>query len=123
MPASKYILVLNEDLARAMQELADWEQSRELAMAAELVRLALEKAQPLHESRRLLATLTEREAEIVALLLKGYTRRDIGEQLTIAPETVKTHLRNIRLKFGLKTIREIKEFLGTLPPELHRTLQ
>lgn len=123
MSASKYILVLNEDLARAMQELADWEQSRELAMAAELVSLALEKTQPLHESRRLLASLTEREMEIAALLLKGYTRRDIGAQLIIAPETVRTHLRNIRLKFGLKTIKEVKEFLKALPPGLVNILK
>ena len=108
----KYILALNEDLVRAMQELADWEGSSELTMASELVRLAWEKVQDERAERQLVANLSERERQVAALLLKGYTRRSIGQQLFISVETVKTHLRNIRMKLGLRTIQEIKSALN-----------
>jgi DNA-binding CsgD family transcriptional regulator len=112
MSLSKYVLTLNDELVRSLRELADWEQSTELVMASELVRMALEKAQPAREQRRIIASLTEREREVAALLIQGNTRQVISEQLYIAPETVKTHLRNIRRKLGLKTIKEIPMFLN-----------
>jgi DNA-binding NarL/FixJ family response regulator len=107
----KYILALNEELVRAIRELADWEGSSELAMASELVRLAWEKAQPVREKRQLIANLSERERQVAALFLKGYTRGNIGQQLFISEETVKTHLRNIRMKLGVQTIQGIGSIL------------
>src|SRR5229473_2456002 len=45
-------------------------------------------------------TLSGREVEVLALVAAGNRNRDIGEQLCIAEETVKVHLRNIREKLG-----------------------
>ena len=47
-------------------------------------------------------TLSAREVEVLALVAAGNRNRDIGEQLCIAEETVKVHLRNIREKLGAK---------------------
>jgi DNA-binding CsgD family transcriptional regulator len=116
----KYILALNEDLVRAMQELADWEGISELSMASELVRLAWEKAQPERAKRQLVASLSQRERQVAALFLKGYTRGYIGQKLFISVETVKTHLRNIRMKLGLRTIQEIKSVLDEYGTILER---
>lgn len=45
-------------------------------------------------------TLTERELEILQLLAFGYTNREIGQRLFIAPDTVKTHLEHVYQKLG-----------------------
>jgi DNA-binding NarL/FixJ family response regulator len=47
-------------------------------------------------------TLSAREVEVLALVAAGNRNRDIGEQLCIAAETVKVHLRHICEKLGAK---------------------
>ena len=42
--------------------------------------------------------LTDRELEVLALMVKGLTNRQIGQQLTISPSTVKHHVSNILSK-------------------------
>jgi NarL family two-component system response regulator LiaR len=39
--------------------------------------------------------LTTREREVLALIVKGYSNIEIGEQLGVSPATVKNHLNNI----------------------------
>ena len=46
--------------------------------------------------------LSAREVEVLALVAAGNRNRDIGEQLYIAEETVKVHLRHILEKVGAK---------------------
>lgn len=110
----RLILTLNEDLVLALQELADWEGLPELRLATELVQLALHKALPQREERHRFASLTERERQLCWLLQRGLTRQQIAEQLYVTPLTVKTHLRNIRIKLGLQTIAEIRKFLDKM---------
>lgn len=50
---------------------------------------------------------TAREAEIMRLLAKGCTNRQIGEILYISPETVKTHLKNLFIKTGTSSRTEL----------------
>jgi DNA-binding NarL/FixJ family response regulator len=47
-------------------------------------------------------TLSAREVEVLSLVAAGNRNRDIGEQLYIAEETVKVHLKHIREKVGAK---------------------
>lgn len=47
-------------------------------------------------------TLTEREHEILALVAKGASNRQIGESLYITEGTVKNHMSNILSKLGLR---------------------
>jgi DNA-binding NarL/FixJ family response regulator len=48
------------------------------------------------------AQLTEREREILALLARGASNREISETLYIAGGTVKNHLSNILGKLGVR---------------------
>ena len=50
--------------------------------------------------------LTKRESEILPLLLAGSTRDEIAYSLSVSPETVKLHTRNILSKFGATTVRD-----------------
>jgi DNA-binding NarL/FixJ family response regulator len=45
--------------------------------------------------------LTERELEILGLVSKGLTNKEIGQQLYISDRTVQAHLSNIFSKLGV----------------------
>lgn len=45
-------------------------------------------------------TITSRQAEILHLVSKGYTAREIGSQLFISARTVENHLCHIQMILG-----------------------
>jgi DNA-binding NarL/FixJ family response regulator len=49
-----------------------------------------------------LDTLSPREIEVMALIIKSMTNEEIADKLFISPKTVKTHLRNIFTKAGVR---------------------
>ncbi len=51
--------------------------------------------------------LSVRERQILNLVVQGLTNDDIAEKLYISPETVKTHLKNIRRKLGIRSRRQL----------------
>lgn len=51
--------------------------------------------------RREKPLLTSREKEIVQLIAQGFRNRDISAKLLISERTVKNHLHNIFVKFGV----------------------
>lgn len=51
--------------------------------------------------------ITDREQEIMAFLLQGYSNPQIAEKLFISLSTVKSHLRNIYPKIGVKSRYEL----------------
>lgn len=51
--------------------------------------------------------LTEREQEIIAWMSRGYSQKEIGDKLNIAPKTVSCHLESIRKKIGVTKNTEI----------------
>ena len=50
----------------------------------------------------LLEPLTEREHELLVLLVAGLTNREIAEQLVISTNTVRTHLKNVYGKLNVR---------------------
>ena len=56
-------------------------------------------------------SLSVREQEVVALSCLGYTNRQIAGRLVIAEETVKTHVKNALVKFGLHGKGELRKAL------------
>ncbi|MGO4618109.1 response regulator [Nocardia sp. 2YAB30] len=63
--------------------------------------LTLHDQEPVRPSP-LLATLTEREREVVALVADGMSNTDIARQLTLSPLTVKTHANHAMTKLGAR---------------------
>jgi DNA-binding NarL/FixJ family response regulator len=47
--------------------------------------------------------LTDREKQVLELMVEGLTRKDIGERLFVSPSTVLTHSRNIYSKLHVHT--------------------
>lgn len=65
--------------------------------------------------------LTPRETEIARLLLSGVSTQEIRDQLVIAPDTLKTHLRNMYRKAGVRNRIEFTVLVGRPSTiELHR---
>jgi DNA-binding NarL/FixJ family response regulator len=62
-----------------------------------LVRIAREQA-PARPNIPRTDPLSAREREVLLLLARGYTNREIAEQLTITPHTVKVHVEHILAK-------------------------
>lgn len=55
-------------------------------------------------------TLTAREIEVLRLLAKGYTNRQIAEQLGISPRTAEGHRANLSSKLGLRSRVELVDY-------------
>lgn len=50
--------------------------------------------------------LTDRESEVLALIVKGLNNRQIAEQLTVSPSTAKFHVSSILGKLGVESRTE-----------------
>ena len=50
--------------------------------------------------------ITERDDQVLDLLVQGCSNKDIAEQLKISPRTVKQHLRTLFLRAGIRDGRK-----------------
>ena len=63
--------------------------------------------------------ISQREAEIISLILRGFSNKEIGDNLFISLETVKKHVSNIYKKLGIKNRLQLSFFIQNrlgLPP-------
>ena len=56
--------------------------------------------------------LTDREREVLELLLRGYTYKLVAKDLFISESTVKTHVQSVYAKLGVHSKTELIELLG-----------
>jgi two-component system response regulator NreC len=54
--------------------------------------------------------LTQREKEVLELLVYGHTNAEVAEKLCISDRTVETHRTNITGKLGLKSRADLVRF-------------
>jgi two-component system, NarL family, response regulator NreC len=62
------------------------------------------------EGSDLFQLLSDREKEILTLIAKGYSNKEIGEKLVISVKTVETHKSNLMEKLQMKTRPELVAF-------------
>ena len=63
--------------------------------------------------------ISQREAEIIDLILRGFSNKEIGDNLFISLETVKKHASNIYKKLGVRNRLQLSFFIQNrlgLPP-------
>ena len=75
--------------------------------AIQQCRLNLEKIISQQRLRARMATLTERELEILTLVVAGKSSNDIGSELDISAKTVAVHRANMMHKMGARTVAEL----------------
>jgi DNA-binding NarL/FixJ family response regulator len=91
-----------EELIEAIKTVADGEALLSPSVTRRVIeRMAREPnlAEPDIES---LEELTGREREVLELMARGCTNAEIGERLVIEESTVKTHVKRILMKLGLR---------------------
>jgi two-component system response regulator NreC len=63
-----------------------------------------------HDSHDLYQLLSDREQEVLTLIAKGYSNKEIAEQLVISVKTVETHKGKVMEKLQMKTRPELVEY-------------
>ncbi|MCB9045952.1 MAG: helix-turn-helix transcriptional regulator [Chitinophagales bacterium] len=65
------------------------------------------------KNAHLFAALGNRERQILTLMAKDLTSKQIADELSIAEDTVKTHRRNIKRKLAIKNQYDLLRFAQT----------
>jgi DNA-binding NarL/FixJ family response regulator len=86
-----------EDIRRAIDAAAAGQTLLDPSVHAALLRSAQKRA---GRPATLPDALTEREAEVLALIAEGYSNTEIARQLFVAEATIKTHVNRIFAKTG-----------------------
>lgn len=68
--------------------------------------LARALREPSHGPELLVARLTRRERDILRLIARSYSNKEIGRHLDISEGTVKVHMRHLLRKMGMRTRTE-----------------
>lgn len=87
-----------EELLRAIAEV----RSGGAPMTGEIARMVVETFQKTATETPVPAELSQRETEILGLVAKGLTNKEIGHQLEISYDTVRAHLRRIYEKLHVR---------------------
>ncbi len=101
--AAGYMLkdVLQADLLQAIRQAAQGEPALHPEAQRKLIE-HLTRPRPAQADAHELDTLTEREREVLGLIARGFTNRQIADDLHITEGTVKGHVSNILSKLHLQ---------------------
>jgi len=101
--ADGYLLkdLLPETLFQQLRGLMTGEAPISRGMTGKLFHQLARRNQPVVQPAAA-AALSAREGEVLALIVQGYSNREIGEALGIARNTVKNHTRSILAKLGVR---------------------
>ncbi len=108
---------LGPDMAMLLNELAKQIETRDF-VAHILRSFSATRPASLPDQTVLFEPLTDREIDVLTLLARRYSNKEIAAELFIAPTTVKRHASNIYQKLGVKNRRQAVEkaiALGILP--------
>ncbi len=88
-----------------------WKASKgEPVFSASLAALVLTEFRKLHKANAPGEALSDREREVLQLVARGHTYKEIGEDLFISAKTVENHVRNILKKLQLNRKQELIRF-------------
>ncbi len=110
-PGSRFYEV-SENLHVTLSTLASHEGRPEHELAQDLIAAGLTQYYTTDEIFKKWESLTARERDVAALACLGHTNRQIAARLSISPETVKTHLKNLLAKYQLHSRDELRFLLS-----------
>jgi two-component system, NarL family, response regulator DevR len=103
--ASGYLIksAAGPQIAEAVRRVADGEMLISASKLASLLGRRREVAGQDRDRARQLASLTEREYEVLQLMTQGMDNREIASRLSVAYPTVRSHVRKVLEKLGARS--------------------
>ena len=95
-----------------LQSLAEQEQRPQEAVAADLISFALVQRRTAEANLDRWRQLSPREQQVAALICLNYTNPEIAARLNVSLPTIKTHVRNILIKFRLARRGDLRQALA-----------
>lgn len=92
-----------DEIISAIRSLNAGEQLMSPRELVDLLRLAVQQREQDRDAELALGRLTPREREVLQALAEGLNDREIGQQLHVSTETVRTHMVNILGKLGVES--------------------
>lgn len=102
------VFLQDEGLIAVIKDVAKQQQRAEEEIIADFTTVGLNQFLAENEMEQRWSSLSHREQQVIALICLGYRNHEIAKILTIAPETVKTHLQRIFDKFDLRSSKELR---------------
>lgn len=102
------IFLQDDEIVTVVRKVAEQQGRSEQEVITEFTKAGWDQLQHATEIKERWDSLTRREQQVVALICLGHRNYQIAEILSIAPETVKTHLQNIFAKFNLRSSKELR---------------
>jgi ATP/maltotriose-dependent transcriptional regulator MalT len=102
------VFLQDEGLIAVIKDVAKQQQRAEEEIIADFTTVGLNQFLAQNEMEKRWASLSHREQQVIALICLGYGNHEIAKILTIAPETVKTHLQRIFDKFDLRSSKALR---------------
>ncbi|AHD07725.1 response regulator [Paenibacillus larvae] len=108
--ASGYVLKSSPgtELIQAIRQVYQGQAYLHHAAAKKVIEGYLQSAS--HDHTDAFQQLTDREKEILSLVAKGYTNKEVADLLSISAKTVENHKANIMDKLNLNTRRDLIRF-------------
>ena len=109
----RQLLVLELDPANAqyLAQIAAGSETSRQEVAQDLLKPALLDRQVAETNLARWRALTPRQQQVAALACLNFTNRQIAARLSISPQTVKSHMRNLLHRFNLHSKAELRQAL------------
>jgi DNA-binding NarL/FixJ family response regulator len=110
--AAGFLLKAEEprEIVRAVRVVAEGESLLSPSITKRVVEAFADTPAPEAPTAKMLDELTEREAEVVALVGSGLSNQEIAERLVISPATARTHVSRSMLKVGARDRAQLVVF-------------
>ena len=110
-PPESRIFAVDEEMADYLQAVSEHEQRPVSDVLTDLLASGVEQRNMAEEEWQRWLSLSPREKQVAALVCLDYTNKEIAARLVIAPDTAKTHVRNVLYKFNLHSRSELRVYL------------
>ncbi len=99
---------ISESLQVTLSTLAQHEGRPEHELIPDILAAGLTQYRTIDELLPKWESLSPREKDIAAFTCLGHTNRQIAARLSLSPETIKTHVRNVLFKLGVNSKAELR---------------
>ncbi len=113
-PERPRVFLRDQEMVAIVKKMARQQERSEEEVIADFTKSGWDQFLIKRELEERWDALSDREQQVVALACLGHRNYEIAGMLNIAPETVKTHLQKVFVKFNLHSRKELRLTLRNL---------